>query len=328
MKEFFRKVFCGIVIGVGCVLPGVSGGIMAISMGLYEGMISAISGFFKAVKRNFLYLLPLGIGGAVGLVLTSNVLSIFLEKNEASVMALFAGLVLGSLPSLFLEAKGEDRFKKRYAVAAVCGLLFVLAFGFLESSVTTNESVAAFTPVTAIIAGAVLSIGVVIPGASSSFLLIYMGLYAALLDAMAGIMNISLLLREGLSSALSKMGSSIVTLMMVAVGFGAVALLLIKLVNAALKRYHALSYFAILGFVIGSVALVMPNIIRGLTWFTPVLFLAGLLLSIFEGYMRARKAAVPPPLEESVEKEPVLFAEASVETDAPAASLAEAEKTE
>lgn len=296
MRHLLSRIVCGFVIGIGAILPGVSGGVMAVSMGLYEDMVSAISDFvgrlkdcfllalkkrwadmkpsWAVMKRCILFLIPLGVGGVIGVLLTSNVLKLFLEKYEAPVLALFCGLVLGSIPSLVMEAKIDRArgFRLRYVLAAVLGLACVLAFAFLESSVSSNTNVESLSFWQAVLAGAVLPIGVVIPGVSSSFILIYMGLYTAFLKAIAAV-NIPVLLEAG-------------------VAFVLVSLVLIQLVNRMLKRHHTTSYFAIIGFVIGSVALILPSIIRGLTWSCPILFVAGLAASIFEGYYKARKQAV------------------------------------
>ena len=300
MKLFLKRVVCGIVIGIGAVLPGVSGGIIAVSMGLYEGMIRAINGFFSAIRKNFLFLLPIGIGGVIGVGATVLGLTRVLELYETAVLALFCGLVLGTIPSLYDEARGDDRFKKRYVVSAVLGLSMILLFALLESRVTTNEKVTELTVLTAILAGAVISVGVVIPGISSSFLLIYLGWYMAFLKAIESI--------------------DIKLIFFLCVGFGLMALLLIRIVAYMLKRHHATSFFAIIGFVVGSVALIIPSVLQGLSWSTPLLFFAGLAISVLEGYYKARReakkaaAAAEAALEEA-QLAPVLPDEPSAEDE-------------
>ena len=71
MNLFLSKILAGFVIGAGAIIPGLSGGILAVSMGLYQPTIEAITGFFKAPKKNFNFLLPLGIGGVIGFVAVS-----------------------------------------------------------------------------------------------------------------------------------------------------------------------------------------------------------------------------------------------------------------
>lgn len=292
MKDFLYRAICGLVIGIGGVLPGVSGGIMAISMGLYEKMMSAIGHFFSNIKQNILFLLPVAIGGGLGILLTSNALKAVLETYEAPVLALFCGLVLGSIPDLYVEARADGGFRKRHVAAFLCGLAFVLLFAFGESSVTDNSTVGDLNVLTSLIAGGVLSIGVVIPGVSSSFLLIYIGLYNAVLATIAGVMDLSILFTKGLGAALQNLADQIVPLLCMAVGFGAVALLIIKGVNAMLKKHHALSYTAIIGFVVGSVVLISPRMANGFHWTCIPLFLAGLATSLLECRAHARRRAL------------------------------------
>lgn len=292
MKDFFYRMICGLVIGIGGVLPGVSGGIMAISMGLYEKMMGAIGHFFSSIKKNALFLLPIALGGGIGILLTSNALKAVLAVYGGPVLALFCGLVLGSTPDLFVEARGDGRFGKRHIVALICGMAFVLLFALGESSVNANEETAALTPLTALIAGGVLSIGVVIPGVSSSFLLIYIGLYNAVLGAIAGVMDLSILFSQGLGAALQNLGNQMVSLLCMVAGFGIVALLIIKGVNAVLKRHHALSYAAIIGFVIGSVLLIAPQMFEKFHWSCIPLFIAGLAISLAECRAHAKRRAL------------------------------------
>ncbi len=292
MKNFFSRMVCGLVIGIGGVLPGVSGGIMAISMGLYEKMMDALGHFFSAIKKNFLFLLPLAIGGGLGILLTSNALKVVLETYEGPVLALFCGLVLGSIPDLFVEAKADGGIGKRHIIAFICGLAFVLLFALGESSVHDNPEVGSLNALTALISGGVLSIGVVIPGVSSSFLLIYIGLYNAVLSTIAGVMDLSILFTQGFGAALSNLGNLIVPLLFMCLGFAAVAFLLIKGVNSMLKKHHALSYAAIIGFVVGSVVLIMPKMITGFHWLCIPLFLLGMLVSLGECRAHAKRRAL------------------------------------
>ncbi|MDO4572356.1 MAG: DUF368 domain-containing protein [Clostridia bacterium] len=296
MKAFLYRAACGVVIGIGCVLPGVSGGIMAISMGLYERMVASVTGFFRDVRRNLIFLLPLAAGGGVGVLLTSNVLKLVIERYEGLLLALFAGLVLGSLPGLILEARGPDRAKprKRDLAALFCGLACVLLFALGESSVNTHEKAGELTIVTALIAGGVLSVGTILPGISSSFILIYIGLYGAVLNALAGILDLKTLFMQGFGAAMEELSRQILPLVFMALGFAAVAILLLLGVNRALKRHHTLSYYAIAGFVIGSVFLILPAIVRGFHWLSPLFFLLGAVVSLLQFRMKLRRASAAP----------------------------------
>ena len=292
MKSILYRMVCGVVMGVGGVLPGVSGGILAISLGVYEKMMLAIGNFFHDIKANFRFLFPLVIGGGIGILLTSNVLSIVIDRYEIQLLSLFAGLVLGSLPELYAEVKrSTQKISWKHIAATVLGLGFVLLFALGESSVSKNAEVTTLSIPGALAAGAVLSVGTVIPGISSSFILVYLGLYPAVIAAIAGVLDISSLVSGGVAAAMSRLASSIVPLLVMTAAFAVVSLIIIKGVNRALKRHHALAYAAVIGFVAGSVALVIPTIVAELTWVCPALFVAGVALSYLE-YRHKKKLEI------------------------------------
>lgn len=276
------KILCGAAVGVGFVLPGVSGGVIAISMGLYERMLSAIKQMltfsWSKIKESFLFLLPIGIGGAVGVLLTSNVLKIVIEQHEAEVLALFCGFVLGSIPTLFEETRGGRQkdghcpIRVKDVLLVVGGFLFAVLFGLLDTSATAEAAAVAghrLPPLLGLFAGAVLSIGVVIPGLSSSFLLVYLGLYRAILVAIAELY--------------------IPTLFFAAVGFGLAALLLVLLMHRLLERHHTASYFAIIGVAVGSMMLILPQILKGFTFLCIPLLLIGAAVGLAQSVWQIRR---------------------------------------
>ena len=274
LKDIVMKLLCGLAIGVGFVLPGVSGGVIAISMGLYERMLSAIRNIFSEFKRSLRFLLPIGVGGVAGVLLTSNVLKLIIERHESETLALFCGFVLGSLPTLYEETRKGGRRKPRLrdVLAALCGLLFVLLFEFLDTSATAEAAATAgqaLPPLLAMLGGAVLAIGVVIPGLSSSFLLVYLGLYKSILNAIASVY--------------------LPTLFFAGLGFALAAALLILLVNYLLRRFHIVSYFAIMGIAVGSMGLIVPDVLRGFRWLCIPLLLLGLGLGLLQSLRQIRR---------------------------------------
>ena len=283
MRSIIYRFICGIVMGIGGVLPGVSGGILAISLGVYEKMMLAIGNFFQSLKANFRYLLPLVIGGGIGILLTSNVLSILIDRYEVQMLSLFTGLVLGSLPGLYAEIRlGGEKLQWKHLIAAMLGLGFVLLFALGESSVADNAEVARLSIPGALVSGLVLSVGTVIPGISSSFILVYLGLYPAVIAAISSVMDISTLASSGFGAMLAKLGETFWPLVALVGSFGLVSFGIIRLVNRMLNRHHTTSYAAVIGFVLGSIALILPKIIVGITWACPVFFVVGLALSYLE----------------------------------------------
>lgn len=277
------KILCGAAIGVGFVLPGVSGGVIAISMGLYEKMLAAIKRCFtfswKAIKESFFFLLPIGIGGLIGVLLTSNALKLVIEQHEPEVLALFCGFVLGSIPTLFEETRQASAPRAKLSVKTVlliaAGFVFAVLFGLLDTSATAEAAATAghrLPPMLAMLAGAVLSLGVVIPGLSSSFLLVYLGLYRAILISIAELY--------------------IPTLFFTAVGFGIAALLLVLLMHKLLEKHHAASYAAIIGIALGSMVLILPQIFSGFTFLCIPLLIVGAAFGLWQSIWQIRRSRI------------------------------------
>lgn len=285
MKVLILRLLQGALIGFGAILPGVSGGVLAVTMGLYESLVNALADFFSSWQKNLRLLLPVFIGGVLGVLSTSNLLKPFFLSHETEMILLFSGFVLGNIPWLFLEAKGEARFKKRYVLALILGFCLILFLAKLEAAFSVNAVVADLSWQKALLAGAVLAVGIILPGVSASFLLLYMGTYSAVLLAIA-----ELRLR---------------TLFFLGLGFLAMAALLILLVDRLIRAHHAISYFAIIGFSLGSIAIVLPRAIPDLSWICPFLFIFGLCISLFIGYLKAQAMGFQPeppaPAEEAPE---------------------------
>ena len=283
LKSILYRIICGIALGIGGVLPGVSGGILAISLGVYEKLMLALGTLFHAFKKNFKYLLPLGIGGVIGILLTSNVLNILIARYEAQLLSLFMGLVLGSLPELYAEVRLDGpKLRVKHIIACLLGLGFVLLFALGEYSVVGNAKIAELTIPGALLAGAVLSVGTIIPGISSSFILVYLGLYPAVIATIASVMDLKTLATSGLSAAVNTFAVHFSPLAAMAGAFALVSIGIIKFVNRMLKRHHATSYAAVIGFVLGSVALVVPNMLPKATWDCALFLAGGLALSLLQ----------------------------------------------
>nr|MDD6335309.1 DUF368 domain-containing protein [bacterium] len=258
------------LIGLGCILPGVSGGVMAVSFGLYRPMLDAVAGLFKTPKRSFLFLLPIGIGGVIGLLCGATVLEYVIARFEAAMLYLFVGLVAGGIPDFIREAN-QNGFKWPYLVAAAAGAGLALLLLLLENN--APEPGGGAMPLLwpqAILAGAIIAAGMIIPGLSTSFILMYLGWYGAVLHAIS---HMDMM-------ALACMG----------VGFAGCAALLIVLVRWAFNRFHGYAYYGVLGFLLVSAALVLPGFSAG--WAQGIYLLlmaAGFAAAFFLAKMLKRK---------------------------------------
>ena len=231
------RLLKGAIIGIAAILPGASGGVIAVSMGVYRPVINAVVGFFKAVRRNALFLLPLGLGGVVGLFATSRLVE----------------WLMGGIPS-FLKEANRHGFKKRYLFGTAFGIALVLLFAAGDKLVTGGE-IWPFNGWTAALAGVLIALGTVIPGISTSFILMYMGLY------------------EPLLSALNHFNIPIMAC--VTAGAGITVLATITLVKRMFDRHHGYAYYAVLGLLAGSIALIFPGFTWSLTQALCIALLAG-----------------------------------------------------
>lgn len=257
-ESFWRNALAGLLIGIGCVLPGVSGGVMAVSFGLYRPMLDAVLGIFHDTRRKLLFLAPLALGGAAGLLLGARCLGTAMRLYEKPMLCLFTGFILGGVPDLLAEAEAGGRFRRRWLGALAGGVLLALPMALLRAQGV--ERALSLTPLQALAVGLAEGVGTVVPGLSTSFLLMNLGWYQAYLDALAhpqaGVLGL------------------------VALGFAASALASMKAVQWLFDHARGYAYYAVLGFLLVSVALVFPGFGSGWTlWMQLAALLAGMLVA-------------------------------------------------
>lgn len=256
--SFWRNALAGLLMGIGCVLPGVSGGVMAVSFGLYRPMLDAVLGIFHDTRRKLLFLAPLAMGGAAGLLLGARCLGTAMRLYEKPMLCLFTGFILGGVPDLLAEAEAGGRFRRRWLGALAGGVLLALPMALLRAQGV--ERALSLTPLQALAVGLAEGVGTVVPGLSTSFLLMNLGWYQAYLDALAhpqaGVLGL------------------------VALGFAASALASMKAVQWLFDHARGYAYYAVLGFLLVSVALVFPGFGSGWTlWMQLAALLAGMLVA-------------------------------------------------
>ena len=252
MLQWFLDILRGAVIGVSNIIPGVSGGTMAVSMGIYDRVIYAVNNLFKQFKKNFKDLLPIIIGVLVGLFAFAALIGTLLgtKSEEIPITRLptnfaFIGLILGGLPAIYKRVNLKS--------AGIPGILLFLVFLALvvvlpllnpPEARTVDHSIG--TILLMIPLGAIASSTMVIPGVSGSMIMMLLGYYNSVINAMND-------LRGGDWSSLAILLPYVIGLL---VGIVFIA----KLMNFLLKKFGALTFSAIFGLVIGSpVALLMQN---------------------------------------------------------------------
>ena len=236
----------GFFMGIANVIPGVSGGTIAIILGIYEEFISRISNLFKDLKKNLLFLIPIGIGMGLAIVTTSKLVSYSYDKFPLPTILFFVGLVFGGIPMLIQNVKGKKEIKKisNYIIAAITFLLviFMASYKFIFSinSEVNFASIDILGYVLLFIVGIVAAATMVIPGISGSLVLMILGYYYPVID------TINALFKENFIHNVS---------ILAIFGIGVVVgiLLISKLLEMLFKKYNVKTYFGVLGFVFASI---------------------------------------------------------------------------
>ena len=238
MLSWLARIIKGIVIALGFILPGISGGVLAAILGIYERMIGCLAHPFKDFKENVLYFIPVAIGMLLGIGLFSYPIEYLLENYQVFVLWSFAGAIIGTIPSLLKESTREsDRDKIDlvwFWTTFIISGLGLYALNFVVG--TLSASFLNF-----VLAGALLALGVLVPGLSPSNLLLILGLYAPMLT---GFKTFDLL----------------GTFFPIGIGAGATLIVFSKLMDYALNNYHSRVYHFIIGIVLSSTLLILiPN---------------------------------------------------------------------
>lgn len=252
MLQWFLDILRGAVIGVSNIIPGVSGGTMAVSMGIYDRVIYAVNNLFKQFKKNFKDLLPIIIGVLVGLFAFAALIGTLLgtKSEEIPITRLptnfaFIGLILGGLPAIYKRVNMKS--------AGIPGILLFLVFlalvvvlPLLNPPEARNVDHSIGTILLMVPLGAIASSTMVIPGVSGSMIMMLLGYYNSVINAMND-------LRGGDWSSLAILLPYVIGLL---IGIVFIA----RLMNFLLRKHAALTFCAIFGLVIGSpVALLMQN---------------------------------------------------------------------
>jgi len=251
--EWFIRLIKGIFVGIGFIVPGLSGGVLAVVFGLYEPLMKFLGNLKEKFLKNLLFFIPVGIGGIIGVVAFSAVVDFAFSNYAAQFTWLFIGFISGTFPSLFKTAGKEGRKPQHWV------LLLVIAVGtffFMRGMETIKSVTLAPTFINWILSGALIGLGVVVPGMSPSNFLIYLGLY------------------QSMASGISHLDLGVI--IPLALGLIICVFTFARLVSWLFKKSYAVMYHLILGIVVGSTLAIIPAGVSGWTIAVcAVLFLFG-----------------------------------------------------
>lgn len=245
--KFFFDILRGCAIGIANIIPGVSGGTLAVSMGIYDKIISSVTGLFRHFKKSVTTLLPYGIGMVAGLLGLSFIIEFLFARYPLPTVLLFIGLILGGVPALWQRIKGQK--------IDVIGILLFLAFFVLlillpilagEERTDLVLTPDAVTIIKLFFIGIIASATMVIPGVSGSMILMSLGYYAPILSSITNFVRA--VLDFNISAALAECALLVPFGIGVLVGIFAIA----KLIEFLLARFESHTYCAVLGLVAAS----------------------------------------------------------------------------
>lgn len=277
------EILRGMVIGLANIIPGVSGGTMMVSMGIYDTIICSVTHLFKQFKKSILTLLPYAVGMVVALVSLSFVITWAFDNYPLPTNTLFIGLILGGLPAIFKQVKGEK-------IGVVGGVLFAAFFALIivlqliQSENVTVIHLSVLEIVKLLLLGALASATMVIPGVSGSMILKLLGYYEPVIGSI-----------KGLTTALvagqwSTVGYNIGILLPFAIGIVVGIFAIAKLIEMLLARWKGWTYCAILGLVVASpVAILMSTSMTGVSFVLILVSLLTFALGYFVAYKLAAK---------------------------------------
>lgn len=237
--KFILQIFKGILIGAGGILPGISSGVFCVIFGIYDKLIDSILNFFKNPKQNFLFLLPFIIGGIIGVIFISKILEKLLNIYPFTTKSLFIGLILGGIILILKDILKKEKYEKKNLIYLVFTFAIGMFMVYLENKVDINNSMK-YNFFYFILSGFLMSIGIVVPGISSTIILMLLGVYSIYLSAISNLY--------------------FPVLIPIAIGMFIGGIIFMKIIKILLDKYYTKTMFSIIGFSIGSIFVLFPKI--------------------------------------------------------------------
>lgn len=278
------NIFLGAFIGVGAILPGLSGGVMCVIFGVYQPLMETLAHPIRGVKKHWKLLLPIIVGVAIGFVCFGGVLDILLAKNTALMQCIFVGLILGTLPALWKEAGTEKRTAASWGTLICSFIVMFLLFAILGSKGDDPTQIAKLVgsaiPIGSIdispnffwfvICGVICGISIIVPGMSFSSPLMCLGLFEDMTANLKALMHLDI---------------NVVFSFVLPLGIGGLAtvLLLAKPINWLFGKFNSIAYHFVLGTLLASTVLLIPYQFG--SWINGVVCAVGLIGGFFAGFM-------------------------------------------
>lgn len=249
----------GFLIGSSMTVPGVSGGTMAIILGIYDRLIASISHFGKDPKRNICFLLKFCLGAVVGFCVLASTIGWLLKTFPIPVSFFFFGAIIGGIPALYRKTKAT-RFKISSALYILLGVAIVLGIGFLPPGLLpTSGNLSLASLLVWLLAGLVVSLALILPGISTSHMLLVLGIYGT----MSGAIDTMIAWLKSLfgGPAVTGVGEAATFLALLAISTLIGVILITRPLEWTMQKFPHQTYYIIMGFVVGSLADIAADIV-------------------------------------------------------------------
>ena len=254
IKNFLK----GMVMGVANIIPGVSGGTMAVSMGIYDKLLHCVTHVFKELKESVMFLLPIFVGIGAALVGLSFIIEPAFDNFPLQTSCLFIGLIVGGLPAICKKVKGEG-IKASYVIPFL--LFFALVVGMAamgeKEGTAADLSFGLWSVIKLFAVGVIASATMIIPGVSGSMMLLLLGYYNPVISSIKNF--ITALVAFDMQGILQGCGVLVPMGLGIVVGIFAIA----RLIEIIFEKFPVQAYWAIIGLITASpiAILLMGNIV-------------------------------------------------------------------
>lgn len=270
MKKLINPIILfvkGIIMGLANIIPGVSGGTLALILGVYEKLINSITTLFKKFKENILFILPLAFGMIAAIYGGSKIIPPCLEKYPLATVLFFVGLILGGIPLLYKKINKHLKSPSNYLVFVIV-FVALLCYTFLADNTgnvdLTNLDFVDYIKL--LVVGIVAAATMIIPGISGSMTLMVLGYYDGIWSTVGNITNFS------------EFGHNMEILIPFGIGVVIGLFLIAKLIEILIRKFEVKTYFGIFGFIFASLIIIFTKNVTTVN--IPELLIGIILLTI------------------------------------------------
>ena len=241
MIDNLLLILKGFILGIANVIPGVSGGTLAISLGIYERILNVINHFRKNIKENIKFILLLGLGLVLAIGLFSNIIGYTLEHYPFATILFFIGFIIGGLPILFKKVKGNIKISNIFIFLVTFSLVMLMTFVNVSSKSASLSNINISLLLILFGCGFIAAATMILPGISGSFILMLIGYYEPIINTIRDV------------TKFNDLFNNLIILGVFGIGVLTGIIAMSRFIEWLLNRYEVKTYYGILGFIIASI---------------------------------------------------------------------------